>query len=212
MMLNFLKAPTISRGKKLFELRRKIFHAIAIIFPFITYYFDRQLILKMFAIALPLIIIFDYNNLLRYFIKIPPGSILKKLMREHEMIHGQLCGMSWLFLGYTIILVACDEYLVMLAMTILVFCDAFAALIGQNFGRIKLCEKTLEGTVAFVLVGCAIIEIFQHYLPGQFNSLHLIIAVIVAAITELISKNIRLDDNFSIPLSFCFTYILLQSI
>lgn len=212
MMLNFLKAPTVSRGKKLFELRRKIFHTIGVIFPFITYYFDRQFILKIFAIIIPFVIFFDYNNLLRYFIKIPPGSILKKLMREHEMIHGQLCGMSWLFLGYTIILVACDEYLVILAMTVLVFCDAFAALIGQNFGKIKICEKTLEGTVTFALVGCVIVEIFQHFLPGQFNSLHLIIAVIVAAITELISKNIRLDDNFSIPLSFCFTYVLLQSI
>ena len=212
MMLNFLKAPTVSRGMKLFELRRKLFHAIAIIIPFLTYFLDRQLILRILLVAIPFVVIFDYNNLLRYFVKIPPGKILKKLMREHEMIHGQLCGMSWLFIGYTIILVACDEYLVMLAMTVLVFCDAFAALIGQNFGKIKICEKTLEGTITFVLVGCVIVEIFQHYLPGQFNSLHLIVAVIVAAITELISKNIRLDDNFSIPLSFCFTYILLQSI
>ena len=212
MMLNFLKAPTVSRGKKLFELRRKIFHAIGVIFPFITYYLDRQLILKILLFVVPFVVIFDYNNLLRYFIKIPPGSILKKLMREHEIIHGQLCGLSWLLIGYLIILLVCDEYLVMLAMTILVFCDAFAALIGQNFGRIKLCEKTLEGTVTFALIGCVIVEIYQHYLPGQFNSLHLIVAVIVAAITELISKNIRLDDNFSIPLSFCFTYILLQSI
>ena len=212
MMLNFLKVTTVSRGKRLFELRRKLFHAIAIIIPFLTYFWDKQLILRILLVTIPFVVIFDYNNLLRYFVKIPPGNILKKLMREHEMIHGQLCGLSWLLIGYAIILLVCDEYLVMLAMTILVFCDAFAALIGQNFGRIKICEKTLEGTVTFALVGCVIVEICQHYLPGQFNSLHLIIAVIVAAITELISKNIRLDDNFSIPLSFCFTYILLQSI
>lgn len=82
--------------------------------------------------------------------------------------------------------------------------DPIAALVGRRFGRIKLLHgRSLEGTVAFAI--SATIATFGAFLIFHSSmglSMALLLAAaasIAGALAELFS--LRVDDNFSIPLS-----------
>lgn len=195
---------------KLFEIKRKLFHLLGFSFPIATYYLDTSLILKIgLCIVIPLLII-DYNNFLSSLLKKMKLYILLNLLRDKEKKYGILCGLSWIFIGYIVVISFCEKNLVIIAMSILIVCDAFAAIIGKNFGTIKICNKSLEGTLSFVLSGYLVVCILSYYLPiGNMNTQYLILSLIFSAIVELFSDRLRLDDNFSVPLSFCFCYNML---
>ena len=81
--------------------------------------------------------------------------------------------------------------------------DAAAALIGRKFGRHKLVNnKSLEGLISFIVVGfiavCAVFLIMR--VPSKWF-IWGFIAVIAGALAELFQKQLKLDDNFTIPLS-----------
>lgn len=82
--------------------------------------------------------------------------------------------------------------------------DPIAALVGRRFGRIKLLHgRSLEGTVAFAIsatVATFIAFAIFHSSMGLAMAFGLAAAASVAgALAELFS--LRVDDNFSIPLS-----------
>ena len=83
--------------------------------------------------------------------------------------------------------------------------DATAALIGKKWGKRKLFDKTLEGSLTFLIVsiGLAII------LPDLFR-LGAIVAAIVATLIELFPSPI--DDNLMIPISIATTLSLFHLI
>ncbi len=216
--LNFAKSEhrslVASGESRRMELRRKIFHLIGFIFPFIALFGEQKIVLLCVALfTLPFVVI-DYNNWFLFIKKIPRGTMLTQLLRQHELTHGQLCGMSWLFIGFMITYSSCDKYIVSLGASILIVCDACASIVGCSCGRIKLCGKTLEGYIAFILSGLAVVAVYVNYIfpvhTIQFNVLFLVISLFVAATTELVSKNIIIDDNFAIQVSFCFTYRILS--
>ena len=200
------------------EFKRKCFHFFGLGFSFAIVLLPQKIaILTAMTILVPLLIA-DYNNLLSWLKKLPRGDIFINLLREHELVHGQLCGLSWIFIGALAVVTLFDKYLASMAMAVLIFGDAFAALIGKNFGHIKLCGKTLEGSIAFVVFGTLIIFFYQYYILPQiglgllFNTKFLFCAVVMSAITELVAKQILIDDNFAIPLMFCLTYRILTII
>ncbi len=199
-----------SQKIELFEIKRKIFHIFGLLFPILTYYLDTKLLLKIsLCVVIPMIII-DYNNIMFRLLKKMKIYILLNLLRKKERKYGVLCGLSWIFIGYIMILSLCEKNLVIIAMSVLIVCDAFAAIIGKNFGTIKICNKSLEGTLSFVLSGYLVVCILSYYLPtGNMNTQYLIVSLIFSAIVELFSNRLRLDDNFSVPLSFCFFYNML---
>ena len=202
------KIPSVEKEVRLFELKRKIFHCIGIIFPVLTLNVDTQILMQILCVIIIPVVVLDYNNWLKFLVKLPKGSVLLHLLREHEMIYGQLCGLSWLFIGYFVVLAGCDKYLVAIAMAVLIFCDMMSALVGKNLGKINMCGKTLEGTLAYILTGFIVLIVFLRcFVPKDtFDGLYLIIAVVVSAFAELIAKSIHIDDNFAIPVSFCYTY------
>lgn len=82
--------------------------------------------------------------------------------------------------------------------------DPIAALIGRRFGRVRLMHgRSLEGTLAFVVSATlATLLSFSLVLPTLPFGTALAFALaasVAGAIAELVS--LRVDDNFSIPLS-----------
>ena len=82
--------------------------------------------------------------------------------------------------------------------------DPIAALVGRRFGRIKLLHgRSLEGTIAFALsatIATFVAFIIFHSALGVGLALGLAAAASVSgALAELFS--LRVDDNYSIPLS-----------
>ncbi len=75
--------------------------------------------------------------------------------------------------------------------------DPAAAAVGQRWGKLKVRNKSLEGSLTFFLFSCVIGAI----LGGTILSLSLgviITGAILATLAELLS--FRLDDNFTVPL------------
>ena len=97
------------------------------------------------------------------------------------------------------------------ALTVMLTGDIAAALIGRKFGRHKLVNgKSLEGTVSFMIVGyialIVILLITRRPLLPDFAVGFL--AVLVGGLVELFQKQLRLDDNLSIPLSVGLVLLL----
>ena len=126
------------------------------------------------------------------------GAIFGKMLRD-EPRHGQ-----WIVSGSPYVLAA--AFLVSLlfgrvpaaaAMTVMLIGDTAAALIGRRFGRHRAPNnKSVEGVVAFLIASW----IFA--VCGAAPALYVVgfLAVLPAAAAELFEKQLRLDDNFSIPL------------
>ena len=95
-------------------------------------------------------------------------------------------------------------------LTVMLTGDAAAALIGRRFGRIRLVNgKSLEGTIAFVTAGYAMLALVLAWSGcGGIWYAAAVPAVIAGALVELFQKQLRIDDNFSIPLA---TGAVLQS-
>ena len=88
--------------------------------------------------------------------------------------------------------------------------DAAAALIGRKFGKHKIVNgKSLEGGIGFVLVGFGALSILW-WINGCAPVWYLwgIIGVILAAVVELFQKQLKVDDNFTIPLSVGIVLLL----
>ena len=80
--------------------------------------------------------------------------------------------------------------------------DAFAALIGRKFGFHKINGKSLEGTLAFIVFGFAALATVFCFSGVAGNAYWWgLAAVIASGIVELFQKQLKLDDNFTIPLA-----------
>jgi dolichol kinase len=90
----------------------------------------------------------------------------------------------------------------MSALAMMLTGDVAAALIGRKFGKTPLLDKSLEGTAAFFITAVPAALILQK-LPGltALPAPAVIAAALAAAITELVSKKARIDDNLAVPVA-----------
>ena len=92
--------------------------------------------------------------------------------------------------------------------SLLTFSDSFSSLIGIKYGRIKIMNKTLEGSISGGTISLIIVTIAL----AQFTSLSMLSIVYIALILAILSMFLELIlnngyDNLAIPL---FSYFLLN--
>jgi dolichol kinase len=135
------------------------------------------------------------------------------MLREHEVNSKKiiLSGATYVLIAATLTVFLFPKIFVILGITVLIFGDIFAALIGRKFGKHKFLFKSLEGTTAFFVFG-SLTVLFTPKVEGNITE-YLIgfAAVAVAAIVENISYGWA-DDNLTIPLSVCITMSGLYSL
>lgn len=141
----------------------------------------------------------NYNKLFnRFFIKI---------LREHETARGkqQFVGAYYVVLAVLLAVVFFTKEIAITAVLVMLISDTFAALIGKKFGKVKLLDKSLEGSLAFLLSG--FISVYAVYFLNHQDLVFLVsglIAVFFATIAELGSRQLKLDDNLTIVLTMGF--------
>jgi dolichol kinase len=185
-----------------YEVIRKFIHLCSLSIPVVYYFITTELAL---IILIPLLIISLLIDLGRYHFT-GMGKIFYKffgfLLRKHEMDSRKknLNGATYVFISAVIAIIILPKNFFILSFAVLILSDSAAALIGRRFGKHKFISKSLEGTIAFFIVGCLIVFFTPKlgYLPLEY--LIAFLAVGVGAIMENVSYGWA-DDNLVIPLS-----------
>lgn len=188
------------------ELLRKSIHLCSLSMPLLYYFTDYHITMSFIIPLLILVITIDllskkgrilHNFIFKYF-----GSML----REHEKKEGfVLNGASWVLISAVLIFFIFPKILAVTSFTILIISDLAAALIGRRFGKHSLFDKSWEGTFAFFISASLVVIIYWLTLP-EVNYFFLafgIFASVIAGFTEAVSKVLKMDDNISVPTSFC---------
>ena len=96
------------------------------------------------------------------------------------------------------------------AMAYLGWGDGIAPVIGKRYGTHKyyfLSEKSIEGSIAFLIFGFLSAVFFNYILFGSVNIVQISVAGIVATIVEALSPKDL--DNFLVPFFICLLYIFI---
>jgi dolichol kinase len=128
-------------------------------------------------------------------------KVVCNVQRDHEK-HLPGKGALALNLGILLALFLFDSPLVALGgLTVLAYGDAASAIVGKRFGRRRLHRKsgrTIEGTVAGMLVSAAFLAIF---FPLQ--------TALAAATAGMLAEYIPPDDSFTIPVVSALALMLM---
>ena len=176
------------------EYSRKLIHTFNLAIPLFYYFIipDKWEFLNILILLTLCFIAIDICRNLFPAVKSIFSIIFDKMLREHEL-NGKFTGATWVMIASSISVLFFSKPVAILALIFMSLGDTAAGLIGQQFGKHKIGDKTWEGFFAGLVV-CLIISINYNLLP-----LHVSISgACIAMIMEILP--IPLDDNFKIPL------------
>ena len=182
------------------EVYRKIVHISSSGIAILLWYFGKDAMLPW---VLAVAILFPILDWLRKYI-----PLLKKLYfilfgiitRPYE--HQVLSGASWVFMGAGFTAYLFNEKVAVIALLVMSLSDSAAAIIGIKYGTTRLFNKSLEGTLAFLISTYLII-----FLLSSASLMLLLITTITATVIELFSTP-KLNDNILIPVTTAFILTL----
>lgn len=183
---------------------RKGIHLTSLLIPIVYVFIDKWTAL---LVLVPLLL---FSYLLELFGKegMPFHKIYTTafgtLLRPHEMRKEwyMLNGATWVLIAATLSIFFFSKIVAITVFSILIISDMVAALFGRRFGKHKLFDKSVEGTLAFIMSAALIVAAL--YSSFELNEVYLLAGILggtVAALVEAASVTLRLDDNFSIPFS-----------
>ena len=185
------------------EYRRKALHLVSLSIPIVYYYITRSLAI---GILIPLTAFSIFIDIGRHYIP-AIGILVTKLfdpiLREHERGGKRmlLSGATWVFISALLCVLVFPKIITVTAFAILIVSDASSALIGRAYGKHKFLDKSLEGSIAFVISAWCVVLASPKigYLPAEYFIG--VIAAVIGGIVEAASVRLRLDDNLSVPAS-----------
>ena len=174
------------------ELRRKSIHLLGLVFPILYIFTTRHTAITTVGVLLAIALA---SELLKAFLPAFRDifmRIFSPMLRSQEQ-KGGLTGATYYLIGSFLCILLFDKTLAIVCLCFLTLGDLCAALIGKQWGRIKLfSRKSLEGSLACFIV-CAAVALLI--------GLHPIVALVgalVATLIELLPTGV--DDNVTIPL------------
>ena len=200
------------------EINRKLLHGLAVILPISIFYWPeltgqpKVFVSLVFGVLFLLFLSIDWMRLkvdsfhslfCRYF-----GG----MMREVES--RQLTGATYVVGGSCLCSVIAlhshkSEAAVFLGLTLFILGDAVAALVGKAFGRIRVGEKTLEGSLGCfffcVLLAWIIFPQLPNFLVawgGPFSMFQILLVSAAVSLLELFPirlGKVVLNDNLYVP-------------
>jgi glycerol-3-phosphate acyltransferase PlsY len=117
---------------------------------------------------------------------------IKHFLKQGES--RRFSSMTMFLVAAFIIILVFKKDIAMAALTFLIFGDIFSKLLGLGFGRHKLFEKTVEGSIAYL--GGVLICAFILYSSLHMPILMLLAGAVAATIAEFMPLGI--DDNFTV--------------
>jgi len=179
------------------EVYRKMIHFGSAVFP-ISYYYSLSREQMLWLLG-GLSTLFLFGELLR--MNVEPFKrffklIFSAVVRESE--DHTITGATTVFIAGFLTVLIFERPVAIFAMLILSLADATAALIGRKWGNHSLFEKSVEGTMTFLIVALALA-----FLLPDLPRAGAVAAAGIATIAEVLPSPI--DDNLIVPLSAATT-------
>ncbi|NVM16101.1 MAG: glycerol-3-phosphate acyltransferase [Candidatus Lokiarchaeota archaeon] len=165
-------------------------------FLFILFYMIFTQIVALLIIGI-VAIVFIVLDLIRFLNKQTNELFtvrFKSIFRKNEV--KKFSSMTLFLIATFISILLFEKNIAITALTFLIFGDIFSKIFGLAFGRHKIFQKTLEGSLAYL--GCVLICGFVLYNILDIPLFILIIGGITAPLVELFS--FQLNDNFTVSL------------
>lgn len=175
------------------EIYRKLIHIASSAFP-LAYLFllERTTILWIVGVCAALLVAGELLRLRFSFFANLYRLLFSAVVRRKE--DHRFTGATFVFSAAFLTILLFEKHVAVFALLILSFADSMAALVGKRWGRRPLLDKTVEGTVTFLIVAVAL----AFALPGIPREAALV-AALVATVVELLPSPI--NDNLLVPLS-----------
>ncbi|KAB2880934.1 hypothetical protein F9K33_02950 [bacterium] len=173
------------------EIKRKGFHFLSAAIPIGYYLTDYATALWTIGALLGFAVLIEYARLAHTSINRFFHKIFGSMLRDTESFH--YSGATYLLISSFLVILVFHKEIAILCLLFLIFGDGFAAIIGKTFGRTKLFNKTLEGTLAFLIIAVGI-GFFFNYIPMSIR----LTGALAAAVIELLPM--RTSDNLRIPI------------
>jgi dolichol kinase len=178
--------------------RRKFFRIGAgIVFPIVYYFSPNKIIVEM--LILYLLGIMTTLEAMRY---ISPN--LWRTLAEHskgilKVKEGMITGTTALLISNAIVIAFFNKWVAIVSLVYMLFGDAASAIIGTKYGKVKMGEKTLEGSLAFFITTMVIALIFSQWIGIRIHLIVLIFGAIAATVTEALP--IEINDNLTVAIA-----------
>ncbi len=194
------------------ELVRKTIHLTGLLVPGIYYFVERRTgLIVMIPLTLFAILIELGRHRWRSF-----GTWFHRwfgpILRKKERPEGgrTLHAAVWFMIVSTALVAFFPKYVTIVTITVWVFGDGVAALVGRRFGRHHVGNRTLEGTAAFIVAALLVVAATPRVegLAGEY--VICAAAGVVGAVVELLSRD-PIEDNLSVPLAIAGTLWVLYA-
>ncbi len=185
------------------EFNRKLIHLSSSIYPILYMFFSKEIMIAITLVLFLAVFLWDLLRIKGFEFKIL--LFLNKFLRKKEL--KRFVGATFFLASMFLVILLFPKDIAILSMFILIFCDTSAALVGKTFGKLKIkaLDKSLEGFLAFNIVGFIIVSIYlniTYEIIGYNLYLLSFLAVFIAGVAELFSNKLKIDDNFFITLAF----------
>lgn len=187
------------------EILRKLIHLSSLWMVVSLGIFPRSWNVCLFAVLLFGQIGIEYGNYKKWpFFTATYGRIFGRMLRENETgQHFRLSGAPYVIAAALMVSLLFERTISMIALSTMLIGDTCAALIGRKFGKHKINEgtKSIEGALAFWVSSAAVLAffIFLYNQPLAFVIMG-VFGLTAAMLAEIYERQIKMDDNFSIPL------------
>jgi dolichol kinase len=195
-----------------YELSRKAIHISYSLTGFIYMLYGRELITILLSIAVVFMVAFDVGRAYSENIQKFYHFIFRKILREHEVDNRKslFTGGTYLVISTFFIVLVFPMPVAVASIFIATFADSAAAIVGRLIGRIKIYNKTLEGSIAFFITGLIIILLTPKVSVDSFEYQIAVFSLIICSVIEVLP--VKIDDNLTLPLSFSVIYFVLLRI
>ena len=188
------------------ELLRKGIHLSSSAIPIFYYFTNKSITVLLLSIAVFFLLFLDIGKRYSKLIENVFNKCLGPALRHHETKKE-----THLFTGgttFTISILACvlffQKEIAITAIFVMIICDTAAAIIGKQYGRIHIKNKTIEGSAAFLISGLLVILLTPKISSNVIEYYIGFGTILLTTLVELIP--LRFDDNIVIPIFFGLIY------
>jgi glycerol-3-phosphate acyltransferase PlsY len=174
---------------------RKLYHLTGLTFPVIYYFSNKKITLGVLAVITILVGIAEIlrfrfpvfnQKIFSYF-----GCILKKQEKRG------ISGTTYFLIASLLTTFFFEKAIAITALTFTVFGDAVAAIWGSLFGKIRIKDKSLEGSMACFIL-CFFIGMILIAINVAINVKLVLFGALAATLMEILPVGI--DDNLTMPI------------